>query len=63
MGSNFLIFPVSVLQLNSKNLDTLMQKLSENETQNTVSKLKFLSLFVLCCTSENDYAVASDRFK
>lgn len=36
------MFPASALQLNSKNIDSLMQKLSENETQNTVSNLTFL---------------------
>lgn len=63
IGSNFLKFPASVLQLNSKNIDNLMQKLCENETRNTVSKLKLLSLFVLCCTSENGYVMASYNFK
>lgn len=38
----FLMFPV--LQLNDKNIDTWMQKLSESEIQNTVSKRKFDSL-------------------
>lgn len=58
IASNFLMFPVSLLQLNSKNIATLMQKLSENETQNTVSKLKFVT-FVLCCASENGYILGS----
>lgn len=38
----FLMFPV--LQLNHKSIDTWMKELSESEIQNTVSKLKFVSL-------------------
>lgn len=67
IASNFLMFPVSLLQLNSKNIDTLMQKLSENETQNTVSKLKFLSLLFyvvhLKMATSWDHTISGDSGK
>lgn len=43
--SNLLTFPAFVLQIGSENIDALIQKLSENETHNTVSKLKYLLFF------------------
>lgn len=57
-----LIFPAFILQLSSKNIDTLIQKLSENEIQNAVRKLKFLPFFVLLCTPKNGYVVVSYNF-
>lgn len=37
--STLLIFPALVLQIDGKNIEALIQKLSENETHNTVSEL------------------------